>query len=183
MIDRVTFVTLLAFAVGCGRHEEFAETPPATQAPIEATLHPVPELPPDVLVQETFRGTGRVYAVTTDGRWLVTEPGGLPVERAALPRDDEPGRVPEEALRKLKALLVGLEALPASIPSGVPGDTIVPPGSPIALTPIAFSFRGSDGAVHVVEVAADPRTAASFGAMQALAEILGQQVYGSWRDE
>lgn len=142
---------------------------------------PIPALPDHVLLQVFFRDSGLTWRVADDGRWLVTDPGGVEQERPPMSKPERGARrISAAGLSGLRAAVeaVRFASLPAQLTGLSSADVRRPNGRPVELCPMAFTVGA-----HTVEVQGDPRVPASFGPLEPLYRRLDEEAIGGWAQE
>ena len=175
-------VLILMCLAGCGG----AESPPPT--PTKTPVKPTPALPADVLLQLYVPDTGELYRVATDGRFLVTPPGGQEAEKQPISKYDRGvQKVTPEGLERLRAALdeAGFFALPEQVKSGdcLPEGAVLPnSGRKVARQPVVFSAR-EDATEHTVAGSGDFAAPCTLAQLEPVYRALDLDALGDWRNE
>jgi hypothetical protein len=147
-----------------------------------------PPVPADVVVQLYVPGSGELYRVTDDGRFLVTPPGGEEEQRPPRSRIER-GRqtLSTEGIERLRAALdhAGFFGLPERIGVNdcVPAGTVLPnSGRPVEPRPVVFAARHGD-TVKTVEGVGDFGAPCTLGALEPVYRALDVEALGDWMKE
>jgi hypothetical protein len=151
-------------------------------------LTAAPAVPDGVVVQLYLPGTGELYRVTEDGRFLVTPPGGEEEQRPPLSRAERGRQTLSDAgIGRLRAALdeAGFFALPERIGANdcVPAGTVLRnSGRAVQPQPVVFSARRG-GDVKSVEGLGDFGAPCTLGALEPVYRALDLEALGDWMKE